>query len=545
MRRLLKLQLLLFLCFPIYFAFSQTVPSPINGTFFRLKIDTAAFESAQKLAMQTNILPEKPINPNEFIVGPGDEFQISILTTEPIMLNLKISPEGSLLIPNVGVVQLKGDTLFMAYKKINEKLKKVYKSEEVGVQLSQVRQFKVSVSGSVLKSLSVPASPLDRVSEVIERAGGIAQTGGMRNIALLRDSAVIGVDLLKFFLIGDKSANPYVEGGDHIIVPPLSEKQKISIFGEVGMPAEFEFVEGDSLSTLVRFGQGFLASAFLDSVEIARFDTDGKTINRFYVDLKSWKDILRTREDLPGDFPLQVGDRVYVRLIPNWNKDQYVVISGEVKYPGKYAIMETKDKIADLIKRSGGFTEDASIADIEFIRQQESLKPDLEMERLSRIPYTEMSEFESRYFQSRVREKRGVMAIDVKKALADENSDQNITLYNKDSIIVPTKKNYINVQGRVNNPGNVVFNPNWTYIDYINQAGGFGYRADINETFIAKSKGEIFLAKDKNYTLEPGDVILVPPQKEVSFTEVFTQVVATVSQLVTIVGVIITLVRLQ
>jgi len=167
------------------------------------------------------------------------------------------------------------------------------------------------------------------------------------------------------------------------------------------------------------------------------------------------------------------------------------------------------------------------------------------MERLYRIPYTEMSEFEKRYFQSRVREKRGVMAIDVHKAITDMSSDQNITLYNKDSIIVPTKKNYINVQGRVNNPGNIVFNPNWTYMDYINQAGGFGYRADMNETFVAKSKGEIFLARDNKYKLEPGDVILVPPEKEVSFTEVFTQIVATVSQLVTIFGVVYTIVRMK
>lgn len=543
MRRLLTYQLILLLLIPFYYVKGQLTQTEMNGTFFRMKIDTTAFESAQKLAMQTNIVPEKPINANEYVVGPGDEFEISILINEPILLHLKVSPEGSLLIPNTGIVQLKGDTLVNAYKKINEKLRRVYKTEDIGVQLSQIRQFKVIVSGSVLKSLSVAASPLDRVSEVIERAGGIAKDGGMRNISLIRDSNVYSVDLLKFFLVGDKSANPYVEGGDQIIVPPLSEKQKMGIYGEVGMPAEFEYVPGDSLSTLIRFGQGFLASSFLDSVEIARFETDGKTINRFYIDLNSWKNILKTREKLPGDIPLQVGDRVYVRIIPNWNKDQYVIISGEVKYPGKYAIVETKDKVADLIKRCGGFTENASIEDIEFIRQQESLKPDLEMERLARIPYTEMSQFESRYYQSRVREKRGVMSIDVKKAISDENSDQNITLYNKDSIIVPTKKNYINVQGRVNNPGNIVFNPNWTYMDYINQAGGFGYRADINETFIAKSKGEIFLAKDKNYILEPGDVILVPPQKEVSFTEVFTQVVATVSQLITIAGIVITLVR--
>ncbi len=529
----------------MYVAVGQLSGPTINGSFFRLKTDTAAFESAQKLAMQTNIIPEKEINPLEYIVGPGDEFQISILTTEPLMLNLKVSPEGSLLIPSAGIVQLKGDTLANAYKKINEKLRKIYRSEELGIQLSQIRQFKVIVSGSVLKSLSVPASPLDRVSEVIERAGGIGNDGGMRNISLIRDSSVYSVDLLKFFLVGDKQSNPFVEGGDQIIVPPLSEKQKMGIFGEVGMPSEFEFVQGDSLSTLIRFGQGFLASAYLDSVEIARFDNAGKKLDRFFLNLESWRNILKTRDPLPNDIPLQVGDRVYVRILPTWNKDQYVIISGEVLYPGKYAIVETKDRLADLIRRCGGFTDDASIPDIEFIRQQESQKTDLEMERLYRIPYTEMSEFEKRYFQSRVREKRGVMAIDVHKAITDMSSDQNITLYNKDSIIVPTKKNYINVQGRVNNPGNIVFNPNWTYMDYINQAGGFGYRADMNETFVAKSKGEIFLARDNKYKLEPGDVILVPPEKEVSFTEVFTQIVATVSQLVTIFGVVYTIVRMK
>lgn len=163
------------------------------------------------------------------------------------------------------------------------------------------------------------------------------------------------------------------------------------------------------------------------------------------------------------------------------------------------------------------------------------------MDRLYRTPATEMSEFEQRYFQSRVREKRGSMALNWSKAISDPYSDQNITLFNKDSIIVPTKKNYINVQGRVNNPGYIVFKEGWTYLDYINQAGGFGYRADENETFIAKSKGEIFLAKDMKYVLEPGDVILVPPEKEISFTEVFKDVITTIAQLATILGVIFTI----
>jgi protein involved in polysaccharide export with SLBB domain len=481
----------------------------------------------------------------EFIVGPGDIFDFSVFSTPPIIYQIKVSPEGKLLIPTVGLIDVKGKLLQDVYNSANDMIKKVYKTSEIAFVLSHVRQFKVIVSGSVVKPLSVPSSPLDRVSEVIERAGGFKFDASLRNISLIRNNKVLRVDLLKFFLVGQKSANPFVEGGDQIIVPPSSEKQQVSIFGEVGYPGEFEFVKGDSLSTLIRFAQGFLASANLDSVEVDRFKGNTKVLERWFVNLSSWKDILNSREKLTNDFPLEIGDRVYVRILPNWNKEQYVVVKGEVLYPGKYAIIENKDKIYDIFIRCGGFTEDASIPDIEFIRQQEAEKRDYEMDRLYRTPSTEMSEFEQRYFQSRVREKRGAMTLDFEKLLKDPTSDQNITLFNKDSIIVPTKKNYINVQGRVNNPGYIVYKPGLTYLDYINQAGGFGYRADIKETFVAKSKGEIFLAKDMDYTIEPGDVILVPPEKEVSFTEVFTNIISVIAQLTTIVGVVITIVRLK
>ncbi len=536
----MKKILLVFFILNFGIIYSQIDYSKITG-ISKLKLDTLALQNAMEVSKQTQSLLEKEIDPNLYKVGPGDKFEFSIFTTQPEVYPIKVSPESKLMIPTVGLINVKDLNLTEVYKIAEEKIKKAYKTTEYGFMLSQPRQFKVIVSGSVAKSMSIPASPTDRASEVIERAGGLRFDASLRNISLIRGDSVIPIDLLKFFLAGIKEANPFLEGGDQIIIPPSSERQKISIFGEVGYPGEFEFIPGDSLSTLIRFAQGFLASAQLDSVEISRFKEDEKALEIFFVDLSEWSNILNTRDDLQGDFPLQIGDRVLVRIIPNWNKENYVVISGEVKYPGKYAIIENKDKIYDLLLRCGGFTEDASVADIEFIRQQETEKKDFEMERLYRTPFSEMSEFEQRYFQSRVREKRGAMAVDWNNAIQQPSSDQNISLFNKDSIIVPTKKNYINVQGRVNNPGYVVFVEGWTYLDYINQAGGFGYRADDRETFIAKSRGEIFLAKDMNYVIEPGDVILVPPEKEISFSEVFKDVITTIAQLTTILGVLFTI----
>lgn len=534
-QKFLRIVILIFIVF--YSVEGQIDYSKLTG-ISRFKLDTLALQNAMNVTKETNTKQEKEIDPDKYIVGPGDIFDFTVVTTESIFLKAKVSPDGKLLIPTVGQINTKGKKLSEVYKLALERINKIYKTNEIGFVLSEVRQFKVIVSGSVAKPLSVTSSPLDRASEVIERAGGIKFDGSLRNITLVRGDTVIRVDLLKFFLAADKDANPFVEGGDQIIIPPSSEKQQISVFGEVGYPGEFEFVKGDSLSTLIRFAQGFLASAFLDSVEINRFDSEGKILRRWTLNLSNWSNILLSRTLLENDMPLEIGDRVYVRILPNWNKEQYVIIKGEVKYPGKYAIVESKDRIYDLFVRCGGFTEDASIEDIEFIRQQEAEKKDVEMERLYRTPYPEMSNFEQRYFQSRVREKRGAMTLNYLSVVNNPNSDQNITLFNKDSLIVPTKKNYINVQGRVNNPGNIVYKSGMTYLEYIQQAGGFGYRADESETFIAKAKGEIFLAENMNYTLEPGDVILVPPKEEISFTELFTTAVATIAQLVTIAGVV-------
>ena len=55
-------------------------------------------------------------------------------------------------------------------------------------------------------------------------------------------------------------------------------------------------------------------------------------------------------------------------------KIHYAIITGEVKYPGKYSIEKDVDKVGDLIRRAGGFTKDADVTNIEFIRQEELQK---------------------------------------------------------------------------------------------------------------------------------------------------------------------------
>jgi len=511
------------------------------------EIDTTAFEVSQRLVKQSAGLLEQEINPDEYILGPNDVLTVSILSARPKVFDAVVSPDGIIVIPSAGSVDLKNTSLTDAREKIKNLIKKYLKIEDCYISLSRMREFKVIVSGAVRKPSIVPATAVDRVSEIIEKAGGFAENASIRSIKIIRKDSKepLFADMLRFFVLADKNANPKVLGGDHILVFPKMETEKIELYGEVPQKGAFEFVQGDSLSTLLKFGYGFLESSFLDSVEFARFTKDGKFVNRSFIDLSQWREKLYSNQKLPNDFPLQSGDRVYIRKIPDWKKDYYVAIYGEVKFPGLYAINENEVRLSTVIDWAGGFKEDAGIESAVLVRQKELEIEDKEMERLRRIPMSEMSQNERRYFEARVAEQRGVMAINFKHILDDKNSSENILLLNKDSIYVPKKKNFVNVQGRVNNPGMITYNPKFNYLDYIQQAGGFGFRADDDETFIVKSKGQQFLAKKMNYEIESGDYILVPPEPEITFFEIFTTSLTIATQLMTIFGVVFTIINLK
>lgn len=495
----------------------------------------------------TKGLLDHEIDPNQYFLGAGDILSVSILSVKPEVYEIPVSPEGKVIIPMAGSVDVKGKSLTEAKEIIKDKISKSFRTNEIDVVLQSIREFKVSISGEVANEVTVNATPVERVSEIISKAGGLLKDASKRHIRIIRlgQDKPINVDLMKFYNLGNLDANPYVVGGDIIIVPPVASNSIITVFGEVKNPGEFEYVEGDSLSTLIKFGQGFLLSAKLDSVEYVTYTNNAEEIASSLIDLSQWKNIFSHNTGLPGDFKLKPGDRVYIRSEIDWQKQHYAYIGGEVKYPGKYAIEENHDRVQDLIKRAGGFTDEAALDFIEFIRQDDIYKIEQELKRYERINPQDLSQSEQRYFQTRLREKKGGMSINFRNVINNPKSEDNVLLVNKDSIYVPRKNNFVNIQGRVNNPGSIRFKEGLTYQDYIELAGGYGFRADQSETIITKPKGDQYLASDMNYKLEPGDVILVPAESDTTFFEYFKTSLTIATQIVTIVGVVLTVVNLS
>ena len=410
-------------------------------------IDTLAYEHSQQLVKETSGLLEKEVIAEKYILGPGDFLTVSIIGVKNRQATIPVSPEGKLLIPEVGVVDLKKKTLAEAEKIIQDKVQQMFKAQSVSIILSKLREFKVIVSGSVARPAIVHASAVDRVSEVIEKAGGF-KNGSVRRIQIVRDGCAepIKVDLLRYFILGIDDANPMVLGGDRIIVPSFDPNNLIYLHGEVPTEGVFEFIEGDSLSTLIRFGHGFTSASYLDSVEIVRYGTGISSLNRWFVDLNSWNNNLTGNSNLTGDFPLRTGDRIYVRRLQYFKFNRFVSIAGEVNYPGRYAIEDNQLHLLDVIERSGGYTTKANPELGKLFRRSIYGKEDKEMERLMKMTIPEMNESERRYFKVRYSESKDLLSLDIAKA--KKGNEEDILIVHGDSIYIPRVDEFVSIQGK-------------------------------------------------------------------------------------------------
>ncbi|MBK9250007.1 MAG: SLBB domain-containing protein [Ignavibacteria bacterium] len=507
--------------------------------------DTVGVKMSSELAKDNVGLMENTIDPDTYLLGPGDIVTVFIGSLEPKLFDLLITPEARLVIPTIGVISVKGKTLAETEQIVTERVAKTYKIQSVSLSLKKIRLFKVMVTGNVRSPGYIPASPADRLSEVIERAGRLLFNAAQRNIIIKRegiDEPIIA-DLTRFYLLGEKSGNPTMQGGDVVTVPPYPEDEIIEISGGVNSPSKFEFTQGDKLSTILRFAQGFLPSAITDSVEIVRFKNQESETVQLFINASTWNTkMLQGEINLPNDIVLMPGDRVYVRERSNYHVSSTVAIKGAVHFAGRYGINSTGTTVADIIERAGGFTEYASLENGVLIRKKDSKEEvDVEHARLLGVPIVSMSESEKAYFREKQREVSGKIMFDFTKL--NDKKAQSIFLKDMDSIFIPTKNNFVNIIGRVSAPGKILYNPNYSYLDYIVAAGGFSNRADESEALIVKQKGERYLASDNNAKIEPGDHILVPeiPESKTRFIDILTTTLTITAQIVTVVGVIFTL----
>ena len=95
----------------------------------------------------------KMATPLHYILGPGDELQVSVYGVQEFSASLPVTVEGKVLIKYVGQLSVIGMTVEAATKKIKSAIAAVYSTvrsgqSQVSVSLSRVRTIKITLIGS-------------------------------------------------------------------------------------------------------------------------------------------------------------------------------------------------------------------------------------------------------------------------------------------------------------------------------------------------------------------------------------------------------------
>ncbi len=507
---------------------------------------------------------EHPVDEYEYIVGPGDVFDIIIAEQPEEEQQIMVSPEGDLVMPSTGPIKVAGLTLYEAKEKIRTQLSNKYLSDGLYISLTQLRTFRVTVSGAVNIPGLIIVNGMDRVSDAIYYAGGLVEPSffkdeekqrqqlrdtpraqqqkeiivdeyadvkrkkaSRRNIIVKRrNGKILHADIYKYERCGDLEANPYLVDGDVIVVPSRQEKiGQLIISGAVRTPDTMEYAQGDRIRDLVEMAHGFTLDADSSHMELVRFK-DNKHPHKMTYEI-DWSDSAQVETVM--NTSLQPDDRLFVRRIPDYHIKRTVEVKGEVTYPGEYALIHNPTRLSDVIDMAGSFTNEAALCNAHVIRRSIRKEKNPELEWLDMMMVSDMRKEERAYYQTKLQQQQNRVYTDFVALFEDGDEDFDIPLKNDDLIVVPAKTYAVNIIGQVKYPGVQEWMPGKGLKYYIKKAGGYNEGAWKKKISINKIASGVFVEPDKT-SIEMGDTIFVPQKPERDVYELVRDIVLITSQ---------------
>jgi len=308
----------------------------------------------------------KSISPvgDDYTLGPGDSLKVYVWG-DPVDLmainrdfSLTVSSDGTVYVPNVGMLQVSGLTLGNFKKLITSKLSSKFKNLKVDATVEKIRKFNVYLTGFVNSPGMKTVDALDTLVDALILAEGVSKNGSLRNIEIKRKTAsgvyVIRVDLYDLFIKG-YPIDIKLKDGDVIYVPPIGNV--VAIAGEVKRSAIYELKNQNSLNEILEFAGGINPSSSEAFVRLMRYSKDGIVIKEGALNVKTF---LTTK--------LENGDFVLVGKNPGILENG-VDLNGEVYYPGIYSINDTPD-LKTLIEKAKPLVNAKSIVITDVKKQQ-------------------------------------------------------------------------------------------------------------------------------------------------------------------------------
>jgi len=442
------------------------------------------FESSMNLA-----------TPQNYRLGPGDAVNVDIWGASQESVTETISPDGTITIDGIGVIQLGGLSVSQAKARLKSVLGPRYQGSKIELTLGQTRTITVSVMGEVKVPGTYTMSAFATVYNALYMAGGPNEIGTLRNVKVFRRGKLLSnVDVYDFLLNGKLSGDVRLQDNDVITVSPY--EALVNITGKVKRPMFYEMKKTESAATLLRYAGGFTGDAYTKAIRINR-----KAGNQYSV--------FSVGEFDMSQFKLMDEDSVSVDSTLNRYQNM-VEIKGAVFRPGMYQVGGNISTVKALVEAAAGLKEGA----ISQHAVMHRMKADRTLEMLS---------------------------VDVRGIL--EGTAPDVPLRNEDVLYIAsreekTQKQTVTISGEVLYPGVYKYAENESIEDLIIQAGGPTDAAslvkvdvarrintpdateagdEIAQTFSFKLTKDFSIAEQSDFRLQPFDEVYV--RRSPNYTE--------------------------
>lgn len=470
------------------------------------------------------------VDPATYVLGPGDLLEVAYVGASQPSERVRVTPSGRIHLQAPGPVEVAGLTLSRAQTRIRDALSRFYADTRISVDVLEVRRFRAHLLGHVKEPGTFVVSATQRASDLLTAGSELLPQASLRNLKLhRRDGSEIHVDLERYRRLGDLSANPPLEDGDVLLV--TAQRDSVSVFGRVARAGFLEFRPGDTVRDLIALAGGLDAAADSEAVELRRFDPQDQRASK-----------KRTLNLAAGDgaIPAHAGDGIYVRTRPDWRHERLVFLTGEVLYPGIYALTGESETLTSLVARAGGFTDEADPAATQVYRPNVFDRPESDPEflRLQSIPIQEMTNDEFEYLKLRSRQREGLASSVLAMRLVDPAQSTELVLRAGDRISVPRKNLAVDVQGAVGSPGFVPWTGGWSPTDYVELAGGRTDRARTGKMRVIRARTGERVRAGRGTRVDPGDLVWVPEKPDRDWWKITRETAVFLAQIGTLVVII-------
>lgn len=393
--------------------------SPSSGDPFRPVAAPFGFPAGGVRTVDPSVYADE-----DYLLGSGDVIQVQFFNVPELSGRFQILPNGTVNLPQLGAVPLRGRTITAAEQVITSKAASILRYPNATVSLDQARPITVAIAGEVTSPGTYTLRPGDgttagtipSLTETLKLAQGVTQSADLSRVIvrrpnpLSRTSNEVVVNLWQLIDQGDINQDLRLRDGDSVLVPSTSEINldlswrmadiafatppdrpiKISIIGEVNRPGPYTLsgqtfrnpdgntitLEVPTVTSAIQTAGGITQSADVRNIVLKRTTRTGPDQER-RVDF--WK--LLKDGDFRQDLPLQDGDTIQLLAATEINDEEIaevssasfspneitVMVAGEVERPGPITL-KPNDPMNKALLAAGGFNGRANRKEMTLLR---------------------------------------------------------------------------------------------------------------------------------------------------------------------------------